>query len=274
MKIRGIKIARILALVLVISVMPLYAPAYAASLPNDDFITFTNRGSYTLTLKAGDNPTLYCETEDYDSYITVFLESVKSSNNKVVTPSLQYGDSSFEITAKLPGTARLTVEDFDGRISYIDVTVKQGKSTIETAKWVYKNTKKVTVKATNVVKGDKIKLKIGKKTYTKKITKTAQKASVKFKIKKPGFYGKKYNLTLIRKKKVVAKERDYVYLSNNVHVGDTKKKVKWLTSWNDPVKKNKTAYTEQWCYDWDEDGYHDAYLYFRKGRVTDWSIYD
>ena len=107
------------------------------------------------------------------------------------------------------------------------------------------------------------------------MTKTAATYKVKITINKPGFYGKKYKLSLTRSGKTVASKSAYVYLSDTVYVGYTKKQVKWLTYWNSPDKKNTSAYSEQWCYDWDGDGLHDAYLYFNsKGKVTNWQIYD
>ena len=70
---------------------------------------------------------------------------------------------------------------------------------------------------------------------------------------------------------VLARENEYVYLSNTVHVGDSKKKVRWLASWSKPYRKNKYTNSEQWCYDWDDDPGMDAYLYFdSRGRVTGW----
>ncbi len=263
-------LSRMLVLLVMLAMMPIYAFGATETMTYDSITNFDIGNNYDLTVKMGDEIWVY-SYGDYGYYAD--LQSVTSSNPTVATTTLD-GSECFMLKAKTVGSTTITARNADGRQSLIYVTVKPGKATIESYYWIYKHTKTVTVKATNVVKGDKIKLKIGKKTYTKKVTKTAKNYKIKIKIKKPGFYGKKYRLALMRKGKTVAKEIDYVYLSNYVHVGDSKKKVRWLTNWNDPDEKNYTAYTEQWCYDWSGDGLNDAYLYFRDGKVTNWQIYN
>ncbi len=228
-------------------------------------IDFNMEYNYKLTLTGKDYHLLW-GVEDIASF---------SNSNKSVAKVSRYDyDYALKVVPKLPGKTVIKIKDVNGNTNKITLTVKLGKAKVESTNWVYKNSKSVKVKAYNVKKGDVLKLKIGKKTYTKKIKKTAFETSVKFSIKKPGFYGKKYNLTLKRGGKVVAKESQYVYLSDTVYVGYTKKKVKWLVYWNDPDAKNYSAYSEQWCYDWSGDGLYDAYLYFRNGKVSNWQIFD
>ncbi len=356
MKMRYRNIARMLILVMILVMIPVYASADTNTLKNENYIHFEAGNDYDLTLTTGDdvylisNNDLYSFTSEDESVAKVFedeegyenwirlraigggetelliedeegnisviyltvksgktkklkdehiinydlgndynltvvageehifsgsyktkLKSVKSSNTKVAKISLSDESENWaELQTKRAGKTTLTLKDADGVTTKIKLTVKLGKSEVYSSKWIYKNTKNVKIKAENVQKGDVLKLKIGKKTYTKKIKKDALETSIKFKIKKPGFYGKKYKITLNRKGKVVAKESEYVYLSDTVYVGYTKKKVKWLTGWNSPDHKNISAYTEQWCYDWDGDGWTDAYLYFRNGKVSNW----
>lgn len=155
------------------------------------------------------------------------------------------------------------------------IAVKKCSSKIETTYWTYKNSTKVRGRAKNVHKGDYIKVTVNGKTYKKKITKNANTLGFSINIKKPGKYGIRLTTSLYNKyNQYLASEKEYVYKGNTVYVGDTKSTVRWLTGWNDPVKKNYYTYEEQWCYDWSGDGIHDAYLYFRNNRVTGWQIYD
>lgn len=249
----------------VISITVKKADKTIKTLKNEDETDFSICTNYKLILKTGDKLSLFVRNiqADWDG-----LDTVKTSRKSVADLTLY--ENCLDLKAKSAGKTTITLKDYKGRKTVIYVTVKPGKSTIESYDWIYKNTKTVTVDATNVVKGDKITLKIGNKTYSKKITETAKKARVKIKIKSPGFYGKKAQLKLVRKGKTVAKGSEYIYLSNIVKVGYTKKTVKWLTYWNKPVKKTSTAYSEMWWYDWDEDGYTEASLTFRNGRVTNW----
>lgn len=149
-------------------------------------------------------------------------------------------------------------------------------SDIYTSDWVLKNSKRVPIVIKNAHKGDIVKVTIGKKVYKKKITRNKKTYKLKIKIKKPGRYKIRMKTVLYNKYgQILAKEKEYVYLSNTVHVGDSKKKVKWLASWRTPVRKNQYTYSEQWCYDWDGDGVIDAYLYFgNNGKVKSWQIFN
>ena len=151
------------------------------------------------------------------------------------------------------------------------VTVKKSASKIETTAWVYKDSSKVKGKTVKVHKGDYIKIKINGRTYKKKIKKNANSFKFSIKIKKPNKYGIRMTTELYNKfNQRLSIEKEYVYKSNYVYVGDSKATVKWLTGWNDPYKRNYYSTGEQWCYDWDGDGFSDAFLYFRNGKVSDW----
>lgn len=179
-------------------------------------------------------------------------------------PVVKYG-TSFKLTFKLGGQS-------------ITKTVKvgKGKSTVYTPYYTYIDTTSVPVQITNAHAGDQLVVQIGGKKYYKKITKASSKITVKVPISKPGKYGIKMAVKLKNKfKQDLVVFYDYVYLSDTVHVGDSKAKVRWLTGWNDPVEKTYSAYGETWYYDWYGDDSHDAYLYFdADGKVTDWFIYD
>ncbi len=233
------------------------------------WIDYNLGGVHTLKVMASDDYELSYESDDYFDGI----KNVASSNISVASANIK--DEYFVIlkTYKV-GQTTLTIETYDGQITVINITVVLDKPKIETTEWLYKNSSKAVIKVQNASKGDIVCLKIGNREYKKKISKNSVTAKIKIRIARPGFYGKKYKLTLLRGKKTVAREVDYVYLSNTVHVGDSKKKVRWITSWNNPDKINYYTYSEQWCYDWEgDDGIHDAYLYFRNGKVSGWQIY-
>ena len=155
------------------------------------------------------------------------------------------------------------------------IVVKKGSHKVETIDWVYKNSTKVKGKVTNVNAGDYIRIKVNGKTYKKKITKAAKSYSFTIKISKPGKYGIRLTTELINKyNQQLGIEKEYVYKSDTVYIGDTKSTVRWLTYWNNPRKKNYYSNSEQWCYDWDGDGFNDAYLYFRNGKVSNWYVYE
>lgn len=159
--------------------------------------------------------------DDYEGDDEPVVVSVVSSKPSVVKVSLDKDDPNFVDAAfKKAGSATITIKDEDGKKTVLKVTVKEAPPKVETADYILKNSTKVTVKAKNVKKGDIIKLKIGKKTYSKTVKKAKKSASYKFSIKKPGFSGKKFTLTLNRKGKAVATYKDYVYL--NEKPGNTK----------------------------------------------------
>lgn len=254
-----------LSVMVLLTALPMLSNAESAGVLVDDS-NFILGNDYEVNIGVGEKVWLFEATE------SVELTGMSSIYSDAVSVR-DLGEGNIEIKGVEGGTAAVTVTGYDSiKKEYLSTVITVRVTEVETYDWVCKNTKKVRVDVSNSQVGDVIKLKIGKKTYTHKIKSQTEKYSVKIKIKKPGFYGKKYTLTLKRKGKTITKVKEYVYLGKKVHIGDSKKKVKWLADWNDPDKKNKSAYSEQWCYDWDGDGYHDAYLYFRKGRVSNWQI--
>lgn len=138
--------------------------------------------------------------------------------------------------------------------------------------YITSSSKNVKIKVWNVHKGDRIKIKIGKKTYTKKISKNYSKKTFKVKIKKAKA-GSKMTVWIVNKynQSLVGKDKCKVYKYNKVKLGMTKKQVKATADWATPKKKNYSAYSEQWCYDFNGDGRYDAWLYFNNsGTVSNW----
>ena len=238
---------------------------------------------YAFDIQTGCNYTLTMDTWD-ESQITVkdykgnerVLSSVTSSNTKVVKASLYEDedddeeDGIFYLRAKTAtGTSTVTIVDDKGATSTIKITVKEGRPGLYIDSRVYASTRKVKVESWCLKKGDIIKLKVGRKTYKKKITKAAGWKTLTFKISKPGFYGKTIKATVVRKGKIFDSDKAYVYLGTKIRKGYTKKQVRWLTSWGKPDRITKTSKTERWYY----DRSNDKYVFFRNGRVIDWIIY-
>lgn len=153
-------------------------------------------------------------------------------------------------------------------------TVTKGKSTLYTPYYTYKDTTSVPVEVTNAHSGDKLIITINGRSFYRTIKQSYSKITPSVAIKKTNKYGIKMTVKLLNKfGQELASYNDYVYHSDTVHVGDTKAKVRWLTGWNDPVRKEYHSYGETWCYDWDDEEGEDAYLYFdADGKVTDWWI--
>ena len=141
--------------------------------------------------------------------------------------------------------------------------------------YITENATKVKVRVENVHKGDRIKIKIGGKTYTKKIPKAARKKTYTVKIKKAPagtkmtvWVANKYNQALVEKDSTV------IFKYKALQVGMSMSEVKLTLGWRTPSKINYYTYNEQWCYDNDDDGRIDSYLYFdNDGRLKNWQIF-
>ncbi len=138
--------------------------------------------------------------------------------------------------------------------------------------WFYKNQTKFKGYATDVHKGDKIKVTIGNKSYTKKFTKSGKKIKYTLKVGKKS-YGKKVKIKLINKYgQTLTSYSDVVYYAKAVKVGMTMKQAKCVPGWTNPKDKHYYTYGTYWWYDDDGDGYaSDSYLYFgSNGRLKSW----
>ena len=126
---------------------------------------------------------------------------------------------------------------------------------------IYNNAKKITVYLANPLKGSVLKVKVGKKTYTKKINNYTKK--IKIKIKKAK-YGSKINIQLLYNGRVVGRsETDYVWYAKKMRNGMTKKQARW--TWGSP--DDTSSASGGWSYWYYSDG---SYIGFRSGRVRYW----
>ena len=155
-----------------------------------------------------------------------------------------------------------------------------GQTVVRTVKWtrngnsslnydvkdytpIYRYSKRVTVKLKRAQPGSVVKLKIGKKTYSKKVH---SKKSVKIKIKKPK-YGKEVTVWVTYKGKLIGVDDSdnypHVWYGKKIKRGMTKKQVKY--TWGSP--DNKGSSSGGWSYWYWNDG---SYVAFKRGKVKDW----
>ena len=121
-----------------------------------------------------------------------------------------------------------------------------GPVNIMDVNYVYPKTRKLKFDVENVHKGDKIKVKIGKKTYTKKITRNYSDKRITVKIKKPKA-GSKITYWIVNKfnQKLTGKGKEVVYKYKKIRKGMTKKQVKLTSGWR-YGRKSYTSSTETW----------------------------
>ena len=111
------------------------------------------------------------------------------------------------------------------------------------------------------MKGSVLKVKVGKKTYTKKIKNYKKK--IKIKIKKAK-YGSKINIQLIYNGKVVGRsETDYVWYAKKLRRGMTKKQAKYTWGWPEDTDSASGG----WSFWYYGDG---SSITFRHGKVNSW----
>ncbi len=144
-------------------------------------------------------------------------------------------------------------EDYDGTFCYVE-------------KPITKDSKKILIEVTNPIKGAILKVKIGKKTFKKRLTNT--KHHVRVKIKKPE-YGKKIKVHLYYKGERIDGEIDYiydvVYYAKKIRKGMTTKQAKYTIDWYYP--HDTYSYSNGYTYWWYDGG---SYIVFKNGRVKRW----
>lgn len=173
------------------------------------------------------------------------------------------------------GTVLITGKGLYG--GTIKLTFRIKRLTALKVKAVYQGTKKIICTVSNAVIGDKVTLKIGNKSYTKKVNK--RNSRYIFKVPKQK-YGKKYAIAVRSKSGSLLKSKSTkVWYTNKLRTGQTKKQVRYNPNWGAPSYKNVySGYSgrqETWAYEYYAsygNWYNTAYLYFRNGRLTGWSL--
>ena len=132
---------------------------------------------------------------------------------------------------------------------------------------LYRSSKSMKVVLDNPARGAVVKVKIGKKTYSKKINSNSR--TVKFKIKKPK-YGKAISVKVYYGNKLIGTDRfcdtpGHVLYAKKLRKGMTKKQVKYTLNWGPAYYKGKHSSG------WTRWGYLDgSYIYFKNGKVKKW----
>ena len=196
--------------------------------------------------------------------------SAKISGKKYSTKANGSGNFSMKIPVVKVGTkVNITVKCNNGTKTYSKKIAKPGTSI--SVPTVYRTTKTIKVTAKKVHKGDTITIKVGKKSYTKKIKKDASKITYKQKIKRTK-EGSKIKITVKNKfKQNVYTKSKKVYYASKIKKGMTKKQCKLVPGWEHPDDIYVSGNITTWWYDDNGDGYAiDSYLQFKNGRLIGW----
>ena len=203
---------------------------------------------------------------DKDAPITVKI------GNKEYKGRLNNWDYSISIPNyyKIGTSITVTYMDSDGNEQIEESSVLKNEKTTVYVYYVFAKHNKVRGYVEYAHKGDVLSIIIGNKVYSAKVKNDSKKYKFTFKIKKAKA-GTKMTINLNNMYKQNLENWKWkVFTSDVVRIGMTKKQVKLLAYWSEPTKKNVSAYSEQWCYDDDGDGWTDTYLYFWHGKVSNW----
>ena len=130
---------------------------------------------------------------------------------------------------------------------------------------VYGYSNSITVKLERVLKGSVLKVKIGNKTYKKKLNNTKKKVTIPIKSHP---VGSKITFKVVYKNKVIGKKestgKTYVYYTDRMRTGLTTQQVRYTYGWGSPSGSGSVAGVLYWYY---SDG---SYIVFRNGVVNSW----
>ena len=249
------------------------------------------------------NVSVDIEEDDYSSDDYVDYEETPTLKNSSTVNAIKYGSKTIKgktyakasVTAKIAGkkykakakksgkyTIKIPVKKIGTKVK---VTFKKGKEKctftkkivkpgvkIKTPSYVYRKTKKMKIKLTNVHKGDIVYVKVGKKTYKKKIKKDKKSYSYKVNLPKRKKAGSKIKITVKNKfKQTLSSKKMKIYYASKLKKGMTKKQCKLVPGWEYPDDVYVYGSTTTWWYDDNGDGYAiDSYLTFYKGKLTGW----
>lgn len=165
-----------------------------------------------------------------------------------------------ETTIKTPGIIRY----------YCDVCNSTFRKTNSSINWyeaidwspVLKDSKGITFTLKGDFKGSILYVKIGKKTFKKKI---GSSRKVKIKLKRSKKAGQKVKIQLKYQGTVVYSDDDIVYYSKNIKKGMTPKQVKLTVYWSEPDSTSSSS--GGWKYWHYKDG---SYIGFKNGHVRFW----
>lgn len=212
----------------------------------------------------------YIEGSAANAEVTVYISGKKYRTIKTKDD----GDGEFNISVKgknlkIGQTIKIVFKR--GNYSKTQI-IKVKSSTTAWASTLYYGSKKITIKAENLHKGDKIKVKIGKKTYTYKIKKNYKKYKSTKKIKKHlTKYGNNYTIKVYNKSgKIISSKTQKMYYAKKIKKKMTKKQVRWTVKWGAPDSSEVNDKHTWWYYDKNGDGIQDSYVHFKNGKVVGW----
>lgn len=197
--------------------------------------------------------------------------TVTIAGKKYTATANNAGKFKVKVPVKKIGTKiKYTVKYNKGSYSVTKKIVKP-KTTVSMST-IYRNSKKVTITVKNAHKGDIVTLKIGSKTYKKKIKKDSKKYKYTVKVTKKKKAGSKAKVQVKNKfKQSLTTKKAVIYYASSIKKGMTKKQCKLVPGWGSPDEVNYSSGITTWWYDDDGDGYAvDSYLMFYKGKLTDW----
>lgn len=204
----------------------------------------------------------------YGSLVEVFTDK-KTYKAKV------RGDGTFSVKIKSqkPGTSiDVMVTTKDGNYNYKSLKIKQGKSSVTIRGTLYSSKSSVQVTLGSARKGDKLRLKVGSKTYTKKIKSGKKRQTITFPLSPKAAAGSTVKAVLYDKfgKKKGSDERR-VYIGNTIYTGMSANDA-LLTTWGRPVRRNDwgNGYL-QWVF---VSGRTTLYVYIQNGRVVSLQKYN
>lgn len=191
--------------------------------------------------------------------------TVKAGKKTYKTTAKKDGSFSVKIKPQKAGTKiTVSVKTKKGATGTETTKVKQAKGTISLSRLIYRDSGKISFKVTGAYKGDIVTVKIGGKTYKKKLKseKRTQKVTVSI---HPASAGSKVKVTYSDRFK---KKKNYtasvVYFGNAIYVGMSAKDA-CLTTWGKPRRKYRYGNVEQWVF---VSKRSTLYVYVQGGAVT------
>ncbi len=191
--------------------------------------------------------------------------TIKIKNKTYTGKADKNGNFSIKIKPKKTGTkVTVNVVSPEGYTNSKTTKISKVDGYAELSNYVFYTSTKAKLTVRHGSKGDKLKVKIGGRTYTKKLKSNKKKQKITIKIKKAAA-GSKIKITLFDKygaKK--GAESGMVYYGNAIYVGMSARNAT-LTTWGSPVRRNNwgTGY-EQWVF---ESANSTVYAYIKNGKV-------
>lgn len=202
-------------------------------------------------------------TTDAKSKITL-----KIGKKKYTGKADEKGDFSIKIKPCKAGTkGSISVLCPNGYTNSENFKVVKSYGYAKLSNYIYKSSTKAKLTVYSGAKGDKVKINIGKKTYTKKINSSKKKQKITININKHTT-GSKVKVNLYDKfgKKKGETDTDIVYYGDTIYIGMSEKNAT-LTTLGPPIRRNDWGTGSiQWVFD---NGASTVYAYIKNGKVTD-----